>query len=85
MRDLALTTGPARSYGPRMTSYQIIEQLVAERQADLARSWSRQPILAEIVADRALPDVVRERALGRLLMWRPRRSDAHQEALDDAA
>ena len=41
IRNLALTTGPDRPYGRRMTSHLIIEKLIADRRADLARSWPR--------------------------------------------
>jgi hypothetical protein len=51
----------------------------------LARRHHVLPVHAAVVADRSLPDVVRERALGRLLAGLPRRADARTEAFDDAA
>ena len=50
-----------------------------------ARRHRPLPIHAEILADRSLPDVVRERALGGLLMWLASPADARQKAFDDAA
>jgi hypothetical protein len=85
MHDLALTTGPERPYGRRMTSSLIIEQLIADRRADLARSWPRHPIRAEVVADRSVPGIAREPAVGRVLTRLAGPSGVRREAFDDAA